>query len=66
MDNLAWCGISYNSGNLTGSKYVVLANQGNYPVSDVNWYDLAADSLCHSAYDSCDWLPSPFAARCWR
>ncbi len=41
MSNPTIGGISFNSGNVNGSKYSVISGDGNHPVNFVTWYDAA-------------------------
>jgi sulfatase modifying factor 1 len=38
MADAFWGGISFNGGNVNGSKYVLTAGHQNYPVNEETWY----------------------------
>ena len=39
MANTTWGGISFNSGNTNGNKFVLITGRQNHPVNGVTWYD---------------------------
>ena len=39
MANATFGGISFNAGNLPGSRYTLISGAQNHPVNDVTWYD---------------------------
>ena len=39
MANTAWGGISFDSANASGSKFVLITGRQNHPVNGVTWYD---------------------------